>query len=265
MGSLSLAEADPVEDYRVLARTHFWADVLGDPRQLSCLDVCTGTGRWLQAFSEMVLRPREMTASFDCVDLCSDSLAHLETRFPQIPEVSDGRTHCMDAGKLDALGCEFDLVTNMHGLYAIPREILRDVVGSMMGTVAPGGTCIIALGDNDSFYLRYSNELVDCGVMPARYTSAEDVVNVLKEIGVEFECVRVDYIEKTTCDAELRHFLENESGGNTWPAGDDRTGKALLSVVSPTVKKFLDHYMVGPDVYHFPQSTLVLLIKRRPA
>ena len=33
--------------------------------------VCSGTGRWVQAFSELVLRPRAMTAT---VDLCADQL-----------------------------------------------------------------------------------------------------------------------------------------------------------------------------------------------
>lgn len=262
MGNLSLAAADPVEDYRVLAAGDFWAHVIGGRQQLACLDVCSGTGRWMQTFSENVLRPLKVTASFDCVDLCSDSLAHLETRFHKIPEISTGRTHCLDAGKLESLGGKFDLATNMHGLYAIPRESLRNVVASMIGTVAPGGTCIIALGDNNSFYLRHSNELVKCGVMPVRETSADDVFDVLNELGVAYEKINLDYVEKTSTDKQLRHFIENESGGNTWPADDDRTGKALTSFDAPNVKKLLDQFMVCPGVHHFPQSTSVFLIRR---
>merc|ERR1712224_505845 len=111
--------------------------------------------------------------------------------------------------------------------------------------------------------MKYSEALVDCGVMSTRYTCADDVVDVLEELGIEFKSVSVDYIEKISGDSKLRHFLENESGGNTWPASDDRTGKALASVVSPNVKKLLDHYAVSPGVHHFPQPTLALLIKPR--
>merc|ERR1711865_850349 len=102
----------------------------------------------------------------------------------------------------------------MNGLYAIPRHILRDVVDSMVQTVSPGGTCIIAQGANKSFYVRYSHALVECGVMESRYTSGDDVADVLAGLGLDFEKVEVDYMEKTANEAQLRHFLENESGGN---------------------------------------------------
>jgi len=169
----------------------------------------------------------------------------------------------MDAGSLASLGNTFDLATNMHGLYAIPMPILSNVVTSMVDRVAAHGTAIIALGDKNSFYVKYSEALVDCGVMPARYTCADDVVKILEDMGLEFETVTVNYIEITNNDNELRHFLENESGGNTWPASDDRTGKALTSVLSPNIRQLIEEYAVGSGVHHFPQSTLALLVKRR--
>jgi SAM-dependent methyltransferase len=261
MGNLTAAAADPVKDYRELAKCSFWSRVLGNRTQVDCVDVCAGTGRWMQAFSEMVLQPRSMTASVNAVDLCGDSLAHCQERLSQIPEIEKGETHCMDAGALNSIGKTFDLATNMHGLYAVPRSILRDVVASMVTSVTPGGTAIIALGDSNSFYVKYPAALDACGVESSAVISAEDVVSVLEELSLKFECIKVDYIETTNNDDELRHYLENEAGGNCWPASDERTGKAVTSVLAPNVQKLIAEYAAGPGVHHFSQSTLALLVK----
>lgn len=262
MGSMGLAASDPVEDYRVLAGAGFWNQVLGPKKELKCLDVCSGTGRWTQALSELVLQPRSMSASMDCVDLCEVSLAHLQKRLPQMPGIISGTTHCMDARTLESLGGKFDLATNMHGLYAIPRNLLREVVNAMVQATADGGTCIIALGDANSFYIRYSHALVACGVMESCYTAAEDVADVLQSLGVSFERAEINYVERTQNEAQLRHFLENESGGNTWPADDLRTGKALTSFVSPNVRKLIDAHAIADGVHEFPQSCLALVVRK---
>jgi hypothetical protein len=167
----------------------------------------------------------------------------------------------MDAGALNSIGKTFDLATNMHGLYAVPRSSLRDVVASMVTSVTPGGTAIIALGDSNSFYVKYPAALDACGVESSAVISAEDVVSVLEELSLKFECIKVDYIETTNNDDELRHYLENEAGGNCWPASDERTGKAVTSVLAPNVQKLIAEYAAGPGVHHFSQSTLALLVK----
>lgn len=262
MGNMGLAATDPVEDYRVLAKSDIWADALGDKKELRLLDVCSGTGRWVQAFAELVLKPRGLTAQVDCIDLCSDSLVHLENRFVQMPGVSNGKTHCMDAGKAASLGHSYDIASNMHGLYAVPREVLRDVVSSMVQVVAPGGRCIITLGSNDSFYVKYSAALVEAGVMPARYTSSNDIADVLTQLGVEFEVVDVPHIEKIDTQEGLDHFIQNESGGNTWTADDERTSKAVEAVGGSNVKALIDSYHKGNGIYHFEQTSQALVVRK---
>jgi hypothetical protein len=88
---VNTAAADPVKDYRELAAHDGWADIIGARRELRYLDVCCGTGRWLQAFSENVLRPRNILVDADLVDLCSSSLVHLEDRIPELPEIQHAK------------------------------------------------------------------------------------------------------------------------------------------------------------------------------
>jgi len=265
MGNMGLAESDPVEDYRVLARSEFWTEVIGSKKELDCLDVCSGTGRWMQTFSELVLWPRAITARVDCVDLCSTSLQHLDSRLPQMPGILNGVTHCTSAANLEPFDGRYDLVTNMHGLYGVPHGILSEVVSSMYRAVRPGGYCVLALGDNDSFYVRYPQALQDLGVMKEGCTSANDVENALIEQGIEFQKLQVNHVEKTTTEDQLKHYVMNESGGNIWPADHESTGRALDSFVAQRagpLGMLIDAHAVGNGVHHFPQSVPVLLIRK---
>jgi len=265
---MGLCESDPVEDYRSLARSDLWEEVLGSKKELRCLDVCSGTGRWMQTFSEMVLWPRAVTATVDCVDLCATSLKHLESRLPQMPGISNGVTHCTSATNLESFDGRYDLVTNMHGLYGVPLGILPEVVSSMVNAVRPGGYCVLALGDNRSFYVRYPQALQELGVMKEGCTSANDVENALIEQGIDFQKLQVNHVEITTTEDQLKHYVMNESGGNIWPADDNRTGRALDSFVAQRAGPLgllIDSHAVGAGVHHFPQSVPVLVIRKPEA
>jgi 2-polyprenyl-3-methyl-5-hydroxy-6-metoxy-1,4-benzoquinol methylase len=267
MGNMSLAAADPVEDYRVLAQCDFWTEVIGSKKELSCMDVCAGTGRWMQSFSELVLEPRAVTAKVDCVDLCATSLQHLESRLPQMPGILSGQTHNISAATLQSFDGQYDVVTNMHGLYGVPLGILSEVVSSMVNAVKPGGYCVLALGDNRSFYVRYPQALQKLGVMEEGCTSANDVESALIEQGIDFQKLEVNYIQQTKTEEQLIHYVMNESGGNIWPADDNRTGRALDSFVaqrSGPLGQLIDAHAVGSE-HHFPQSVPVLLIRKPDA
>lgn len=211
--SIETALNDPVSDYRALAGLPLWSDLLhlySHGGNVRVLDVCSGTGRWMQAFAEMVLPEQEQLKSrdaptacnMDSVDLCNDSLSVLKQRRSILQEhgkIGTGKIKFADATILspDEVAA-YDIVTNMHGLYGFPgtdaegspSPALQDVLKRMMRSLKPGGTLVISIAhrhslEQPSFYDRIGRELSEMGITDAPYACAEDVLAAFASLGID--------------------------------------------------------------------------------
>jgi len=222
---IDTALEDPISDYRRLASLPIWSDLLlghGSDANFRAIDICCGTGRWFQAFAELVLPmlrsegSADIIGNMDFVDLCIDSLAVLEQRrsllLPGNLSVPGEVLH-EDACKLpEKQEGAYDLVTNMHGLYGFSgnlkrsktneggsSSVLQCALERMVQSLKPGGTLVIAISHKDapekpSFYNKIGKELAKLGVIDLPYICAEDVIEVFSSLGFQYE--RSDGISK---------------------------------------------------------------------
>lgn len=259
------ARDDFVKDYRELARALLCHDVLRRGKEeFRVLDTCCGTGRWAQAFSELVLQPLGITAACDFIDLCAQSMAVLCKRLPNMQNVRSGSLFTGDVCQLSQLGVPalaYDLIVNMHGLYGVPKAKLATALQGMYDALAPGGTMLIALGANESAYQQFPQSLA------LKYCDPDDVLEAFGLLGISATASHLSYHEEyaKTDEASLHRFLMDECGGNTFTVDQvseansfgcsDKPPAALAAFAS----KYFD---LSSGMYRFSQKVTVVEVTR---
>lgn len=210
------AADDFVKDYRELAKLPIWASLLNNRSDnFRVLDTCCGTGRWAQAFSELVVKDAEVPCDF--VDLCEDSIKVLGERLEGISNLSEQNRFTGSICDLTALAVPtefYDAITNMHGLYGIPKEHLPAALQAMYEALKVGGTMIISIGTDKSPYQQVPHQ-----VMGTPTTNDMDIINACDELGINASLSHITYSEEYAANDNvgLERFLFEECGGNCFP------------------------------------------------
>lgn len=180
---LKTAMEDPVKDQRELAKNFLSSpqqSVL-EEKEIDVLDICCGTGRWMQAFNDIVLNT-ESTAmpNVDFLDLCSNSLEVLRQRIPQMHNVRGGVVINQCATKISQMHKKYDLITNCHGFQGIPKSVIGPIIKEHCENLKPDGVAMIALADKNSF------QSVTDQFFPEPQTKAEDLRESLSSQGIRW-------------------------------------------------------------------------------
>jgi SAM-dependent methyltransferase len=263
------AADDFVKDYREIAGMPLWDNLFEKhpegkkqlPQSFRALDTCCGTGRWAQAFSELVLQPRKLTATCDFFDLCEDSLGVIRNRLPGFSNIDAGEVIPGDLSKLGAAGVPastYDLVVNMHGLYGVPKILLPPALQGMHDSLVPGGIMVIALGMKASPYQQIPMQI---GV-PS--TDSDDVIEALDRLGLQFTVTDLVYHEAyEASDKEgVLRFLMDECGGNIFPV--DKVDQAMdIDQSLAAIKPYADsHFDTASAEYKFKQDIAVITVQK---
>lgn len=261
------ANDDFVKDYRELAKMPIWDKVFSKvPHTFHALDVCCGTGRWANAFSDIVCRERGVVVPCDFLDWCQESLTVLEKRKSEMPNIKLVKADQHDLGRRGSHtfnASSYDLVVNMHGLYGLPPKVLRPALTFMHNMLREGGQLVIALGSEDSLYQKIPAKLEADGILDERFTSVPQVLEACRELGIEIECNSLLYYEEYDANdkEKVDRFVFDECVGNTFTAdGTPKfTKEQLWESLKPLVHQYLD---ASTNRYKFKQDISILTLKK---
>lgn len=250
------AADDFVKDYRELAALSLWDNLLDNASDnLRVLDVCSGTGRWAQAFSEIVAKDRHIPCDF--IDLCTDSMGVLSERLKGITNLGPSSSFNGDICELSKLGVptlSYDIVTNMHGLYGVPADVLPTALQAMHDSLKVGGTMIIAIGTDQSPYQQVPKQ---CLGQPV--TNDADIIEAFQSIGIQASTFHIEYKEEYSATDQdgLDRFLLDECGGNCFPAD-------VAQNLEFSIQGYADHCFDEPSqMYRFHHQIAVIVVQRR--
>ncbi len=186
-------------DYRHLAEALDWKAWLearqqqaGD-RRLRLLDVACGSGKFPSALVQHADVAAAAIQPIDYALLDPAAFSVAEARRALAPPFVAGRAY---VATLQALECEpaaFDIVWATHALYALPAEALQ--AGLERFVQATGDIGFIAHASADAHYLRFYRHYLDAfrGGQGTPYTTAEQIIAVLEQMGVGFETLEIKY------------------------------------------------------------------------
>ncbi len=262
-------DKDPVDDYWQLAQGFDWSSTLlsqyhrGKPSSLRLLDVACGTGRWLQAFSHYIqLDPGINDITYDFLDPSASSISQASQKIH--PPLQRGTQHVNTVQEAKLESNSYDLLWSMHGFYMIPPQDLAPVLKKCASLLNDTGVGFIALATRKSFYVDFYEQYLQIfkegkGV---RFTSAEDIIESLRECGIQHQVHRIFYEEaiKAEDGAGLEHYIKNEATINCFnkdkeveplSASKNITLEDLLS--NPKMEAYLNSLMRN-SVYYFPEE-----------
>jgi len=201
-------------DYRELAEANDWASWLGGADRI--LDVACGSGKFPVALSRYASL-RERTVVLDLLDPSRFSLDEAARNLE--PPFTAGEAFECRLQDLPADRGPWSAVWATHALYAIPPSELSLALRRFVEAVAPGGRGFIAHAWSDSFYLAFHQAYLT-GMKQGRgtpFSTAEQVLQALKETGVETEVQHLEYVgevpasEREVAEGFLQRCLFDES------------------------------------------------------
>lgn len=202
-------------DYRVLAEAHNWATWLRQAqikagRALRLLDVACGSGKFPAALlrhgtlGQADLQP----IAYALLDPSAFSIA--EARGVLQPPFHVAQTYNSTIQDLDAAAGAFDIVWATHALYAVPPAEIHSAIERFVDVCAGQG--FIAHAASSSHYIVFDRLYRAAFTSGERtpYTTAEEVIESLKSLGVRFVVRDVEYESVAPRDAEsaVEGFLQ---------------------------------------------------------
>ncbi len=186
-------------DYKHLAEGFEWKKWLEihqinvGKRRLKLLDIACGSGKFPSAlvrYSQLA-DAKILPIEYALLDPSNFSIneARRALQFPFLASSEFETT-------LQEFNCDegaYDIVWATHALYAVPTRELKDALKRFI--FGMGGSGFIAHASYNSHYLkfyeRYLNGFKNCIGEP--YSSAEDIIKILKEIGIPHEVKKINY------------------------------------------------------------------------
>ncbi|CAN8071392.1 unnamed protein product [Agarophyton chilense] len=271
-------DTDAVDDYRVLSREVPWQQlfrtVLPDSKvSLRVLDVACGRGRWLSALSMYSAENfKGQTVELDVLDVSQTAVEQMvQTIKPPFTLHSSFVSKVQD---VDLDRSSYDIIWSMHGLYAVAADELPTVLSSMNLALRQNGVCVIALATRKSFYVAMPNEYskavkeIDADSEEHRITSAEDVIEALRNLDIAFKVRSMVYEQRIDAvnEAECISYVVDESMFNSFNADESETLEHFAQTDSlpqrqsaesimqaPAVQQYIGHFLRG-GAYHFGQE-----------
>lgn len=186
-------------DYRHLAQALDWqawltaqqARIVG--RSLRLLDVACGSGKFPVALGRYAGVTPDTVSSIDYALLDPSAFSIAQARQALTAPFVAGEEYQTTLQALDCPRGAFDIVWATHALYALPVTELQAGLERFM--YALKGIGFIAHACEDSHYLRFYRYFLDAfyNGQGTPYTSAEQIVAMLKRMGVTFETREISY------------------------------------------------------------------------
>lgn len=197
-------------DYKRIAERFEWKKWLEahqinvGARKLKLLDVACGSGKFPSALFQYakLANAKILPVEYSLLDPSSFSIAEARKAL-QLPfEIgSEFET------TLQEFKCEqgaYDIIWATHALYAIPKNELKDALKRIIFGMAKSG--FIAHASLNSHYLKFYRHYLD-GFRDGNgepYSSAEQILQILKEIGVSHRVEKIAYENNVSDNASLQ-------------------------------------------------------------
>ena len=203
-------------DYRHLAKAIDWnawfrarQKAVGT-RSLRLLDVACGSGKFPAALASDADISSATASPVDYALLDPSSFSISEARQALAAPFQAGAEYEMTLQDFECHPGSFDIVWATHALYAIPYNELEIALSRMLNAMGYDGkpenigAGFIAHASSQSHYLQFYQYYLSGfkGGIGAPYTSAEQIVKMLTQIGLSAEIREIDYTNGASQDKE---------------------------------------------------------------
>lgn len=211
-------------DYRHLAEAIEWKAWFetrqkeAGSRSLRLLDVACGSGKFPAALlshagvANAAIRPIEYALLDPSGFSISEARQVLASPFEAGPEYE------MTLQELECHPGSFDVVWATHALYAIPHNELEKALKRMLDAIGPSseadnrGLGFIAHASAQSHYLQFYQHYLSGfkGGMGAPYSSSEQIITILMDMGLELEIKEIYYTNGApqTNERQVERYLQ---------------------------------------------------------
>ena len=162
-------------------------------RRLKILDVACGSGKFPSALFQYakLADAKILPVEYSLLDPSSFSLAEAR-KVLQLPFEASSEFETT----LQEFSCEkgaYDIIWATHALYAIPKDELKDALKRFIFGMAGSG--FIAHASEKSHYLKFYRHYLNGfkGRSGEPYSSAEQILQTLKEIGISHRVEKITY------------------------------------------------------------------------
>ena len=173
-------------------------------RKLKLLDIACGSGKFPSALIQYanLSQAKILPVEYSLLDPSSFSISEARKvlNFP-FEASSEFET------TLQEFSCEqevYDIIWATHALYAIPKNHLKEALKRFI--FGMGGSGFIAHASKNSHYLKFYRHYLN-GFKKGfgePYSSAEDILQMLKEIGINHRVEKITYENSVSEDAYLQ-------------------------------------------------------------
>jgi SAM-dependent methyltransferase len=203
-------------DYRHLAEAVDWSTWFRTrqkevgPRSLRLLDVACGSGKFPAALVSHADISTATTRPVDYALLDPSSFSISEARQALAAPFQAGAEYKMTLQDLECHPGSFDIVWATHALYAIPNSELEIALRCMLNAMGYDGkpdnvgAGFIAHASAQSHYLQFYQYYLSGfkGGVGAPYSSAEQIVKMLTQMGLSVEIREINYTNGAPKDKE---------------------------------------------------------------
>ena len=154
----------------------------------------------------------------------------------------------------------YDIVWSMHAFYAIPKCELSSILSKISDNLNDNEKAFIAQATRQSFYVQFYDKFLDAfHYNEDGFTSAEDILEALNILGIEYQIHIISYEE---CIAQndltaLEHYIMSESVGNSFRQEDvlkqEATRKLEDLFNNPSLGAYLRSFLKN-SMYCFTQE-----------
>ena len=197
-------------DYKNLAERFNWKEWLEihqtnvGERRLKILDVACGSGKFPSALVQYTKLADANLLPIDYALLDPSSFSISEARkvlkFPFV-NCSEFKTTLQEfKSEKEA----YDIIWATHALYAVPKCELKDALKRFVSGIAGSG--FIAHASENSHYIKFYKHYLNGfkGGFGEPYSSAEEILQALKEIGVSYKVEKIVYENGISKNASLQ-------------------------------------------------------------
>ncbi len=248
-------------DYKYLAKAFDWRNwfeahqVNAGQRSLKILDVACGSGKFPSALFQYtkIADAKISPIEYALLDPSSFSIAEAR-KVLQFPFEAGSEFETTLQQFVCGQGA-YDIVWATHALYAVPKNQLKDALKRFIFGMAKSG--FIAHASKKSHYLKFYKKYLRgfMGGSGEPYSSGEQIVKTLKEIGVPHAVKKITYENSTSKNA----FLQVE-------------GYLQRCIFDDTIdlKKMLNNPVTGPylnscikdEQWRFKQQVMLIFLSK---